>query len=192
MSELSEAPTIYNVETLDVFLADALPMLAKHWYEIAHYSDIPLDPDFDAYRKIEANGQLRIFTVRIGGVLHGYAVFVVAANAHYRTSLQATQDVLYIDPGYRKGTFGMRLLWYSENRLREEGVEVVYHHVKVKHPVLGVLLQRMGYEVVDAIYARRININNHQAADGKEFREDSNSRGDAVTTDSGVPFEARN
>lgn len=145
-------------ETFDNCFEEALPLLDKHWREIAHYPDIPLHPDIERYRKLEQNGALRIYTARDDGRLIGYAVFVVSPNAHYSTSIQAVQDVVYIDRERRRGSVGLRLLRLSEMMLRAEGVQVVYHHVKAAHPALGTILARNGYEVVDLIYAKRLDV----------------------------------
>jgi len=135
---------------------EAMPLLEKHWKEIAHFKDIPLDPDFDQYLKIEQLGMLRVFTAREdSGTLIGYAVFFVRANPHYKSSIQANQDILFIDPAHR-GTGGKFILW-CDNQLKAEGIEVVMHHIKAAHN-FGKLLERFSYELVDLIYAKRLNI----------------------------------
>ena len=78
----------------DVF-KEMIPLLEAHWQEIAHYKDIPLDPDFDAYFRAEDAGMLRVFTARDeNDVLIGYAVFLIRFNIHYKSSKQALQDVI--------------------------------------------------------------------------------------------------
>jgi hypothetical protein len=100
-------------------------------------------------------GTLRTFTARdADGVLTGYCVFFVRHNIHYASSLQASQDVIYIDPE-RRG-FGAEFILWCDQQLKEEGVQAVYHHVKQAHN-FGPLLERFGYECVDLIYARRLD-----------------------------------
>lgn len=140
----------------DVF-DEALPLLRAHWAEIASFLDIPLDVDVPRYLAMEESGNLRVFTVREAGKLVGYAVFVVARNAHYAGSLQAVQDVLYIERSARGALHGLRLLRHCDEALRTEGVQVVVQHVKNKHPTLGVIAQRCGYEPVETIYAKRLD-----------------------------------
>lgn len=127
-----------------------------HYEEIAHFKDIELDPDAQAYAELAATDHLRIFTVRDEGALVGYAMFVVRRNPHYRGSLTAVQDVLYLKPEYRRGMTGVRLLRLSERSLAAEGVQVVYHHVKRTNRV-GELLERLGYELTDQLYAKRLD-----------------------------------
>lgn len=144
-------------ETFDAFYADALPLLRRHWREIAHYPDIALDPDVDRYHAIEDAGNLRVFTARVMGRLVGYALFFVHPNLHYRSSVQAVADVIYVDPDHRRSTIGLRLLAYTEAALKAEGVQAVYHHVKANHAGLGKILERTGYDLIDLIYAKRLD-----------------------------------
>ena len=147
----------YSREQFDAVYEEGLPLLEAHYREISQYLDIPLTPDVERYRQLEANGVLRIYTVRADGRLVGYAVFAVSRNPHYTTCLQAAQDILFVDQTFRKGRLGIKLIQFSEEQLRSEGVQVVYHHVKVLHPALGSLLQHMGYEHVEQIYAKRLD-----------------------------------
>lgn len=135
---------------------EMMPLLREHYQEVAHFKDIPLDPDVDRYNLTERSGNLRIFTARSKGELIGYAVFMVLPALHYKTSLQAYEDVIFLSPEHRNGHTGLKLLRFAHERLATEGVEVIYHHVKKAHPKLGAILQAMGFEHVDQIYGKRI------------------------------------
>lgn len=140
-------------QTIDLFM----PLFQAHYKEIAHYQDIPLDPDREAYLLAAKNNALRLYTVRSENeVLEGYAVFFVRHNPHYRSSLQASQDILYLNPQLRGGMNGYKFIKWCDEELRREGVQVVYQHVKKSHNFSPVL-ERMGYELIDYIYGRRLN-----------------------------------
>lgn len=147
---------IFQRESAETLWEEILPLLQKHYDEIAKYKDIELSPDVDLYNEIELKGKLRCYTVRKDLELIGYAVFLVHHHLHYSKSLQAVQDVVYLDPSHRGGRTGLKLLRYAEEQLKSEGVEIVMHHVKLEHPALGVLLEYMGYEKMEIIYARKI------------------------------------
>ncbi len=137
-----------------------MPLLEAHWKEIAHFQDIALDPDVEMYKKVEDAGMLRCYTVRTHSwELVGYVVYFVRPNMHYKQSVQASQDVLFLRQDLRKSTIGMRLIKHADEQLRAEGVQAVYQHVKAVHN-FGPMLERMGYSLVDLIYTRRL--------DGKE------------------------
>lgn len=147
----------YQRESLDQVRAEVEPLLYAHWQEISSYPDIPLDPDWSIYERAQELNRLRFFTARAERVLAGYAVYFLGHNPHYRGSLQARQDILYLSPEYRRGGAGLRLVRYADEQLAEEGVQVVYQHVKLAHPALGRLLERVGYEPVETLYARRLD-----------------------------------
>lgn len=142
---------------------ESFALLVRHWREVAHYQDIQLNPDRQRYAVAESNGGLRVFTARraepcgVGTIwpLIGYALFFVGPNPHYAQSVQAVQDVLYLDPSAR-GRTSLQFIEFCDDALRAEGVQAVYHHSKVAHD-FGRLLEHIGYEKVDVIYARRLD-----------------------------------
>lgn len=145
----------FKRENVSDCFQEAMPLLMEHWKEIAHYQDIPLEPDLSFYESAEKSGVLRTFTARGDeGKLIGYAVYFVRHNAHYKSSLQAVQDIIYIQKN-KRGMGGRFILWCDE-QLRAEGVQAVYHHVKTAHN-FGPMLERFGYQLVDLIYARRLD-----------------------------------
>lgn len=143
-------------ETLSEAREDIEKLMRGHWEEIAFFKDIPLEPDYDTYGKIEFFGKLRIFTVRLEGELIGYAVFLLSPALHYRSSMQAIQDVLYLHPNYRRGGTGGRFIKWCDDQLKLANVQVVMHHVKVAHD-FGPLLERLGYQKTDTLWARRLD-----------------------------------
>ena len=134
---------------------EAKPLLEKHYQEIAHFKDIPLDPDWPAYIEMLKVGALRCYSARNSeGQLVGYAVFVVRRALHYVTSIQAFQDILFILPEYRGR--GKKFILWCDEQLKSEGVQLVYHHIKAEHN-FGPMMKRIGYSLVDLIYYRRLD-----------------------------------
>lgn len=146
----------YQRETLSQARPDGEPLLLRHWQEIAHYLDIPYAPRWDGYENLERAGILRIFTARLDGQLVGYCVFTVAHSMHYATSLEASEDVLFVAPEQRKGRVGIKLIEFSDTVLKLEGVQLVRRHVKFAHD-FGPLLERLRYEPIDRIYGKRLD-----------------------------------
>lgn len=145
----------FSQESIEANLEESKPLLQNHYSEIAHFQDIPLDPDYDQYIALEKMGIVRCYVARNNdGAMVGYAVYFVRNNLHYKSSLQSVQDVLYIDPAYR-GRGGAFIIWCDE-QLKAEGVQVNYHHVKVSHD-FSPMLEKMGYVFVDKILGRRLD-----------------------------------
>lgn len=133
------------------------PLLKEHYDEIAHYKDIPLDPDVDGYNALEEQGRLRCFTARDGGRLIGYAIFICGPNLHYKSTRIANQDVLFIHPSHRNGIAAMRFFEFFEKRLAGEGWQLVLQHEKIAHPALGRICGKRGYEPMDRVWAKRLD-----------------------------------
>ena len=141
----------FKLETIEQNIDESKSLLKEHWQEIAHYKDIPLDPDYDQYIQLEKLGVTRCFVARDNsGAMVGYAVYFVRPNLHYKSSLQAVQDIIFIRKENR-GKGGIFILWIDK-QLKSEGVQVTYHHVKKAHN-FGQMLEKFNYELVDYIYA---------------------------------------
>lgn len=147
---------------------EIMPLLIEHKEEIAHYQDIELDPDIEAYNQCEEMGVLRCYTARLHGELIGYSINFLKPNMHYRQSLQGLQDVLFVAKAHRHGRVGVKLIRYKEEQLQAEGTQVTYEHTKVNDQIrlalkclnrtdVGAIMERLGYELVDLIYARRLD-----------------------------------
>lgn len=138
-------------------ISESTPLLEAHYRELAHYQDIPLDPDYERYYEAQRHGALRIYTARSQKFLIGYAVYVVRPGVHYRGSIQAIEDVIYLEENSRGFMAGVRLLKFADECLKGEGVQVVHHHQKLRHPALGRILERQGYEAMDVIWTKRLD-----------------------------------
>ena len=74
---------VYAEETLNQAKADAIPLLIRHYEEIALNKDIiKFNPNWDMYEKYESIGALKIYTAREDGIMIGYFVVSVAPNLH--------------------------------------------------------------------------------------------------------------
>ena len=132
---------------------EALPLLAKHWTEIAwNRAQIPLDPDWERYGQIERAGKFVCYTLRAKGKLVGYSAYFVDKHLHYRQTTFALNDVLYIDPAYR-GRKGTGFILWCERRLKARGAQV--HGLHIKHSFnWSKLAERIGFQLMDYIYMK--------------------------------------
>lgn len=134
------------VETFSPELAEEVkPLLRQHWEEIANHKEhIPLDVDFDTYYRLQTDKKLIVLTVRDAGLLVGYAAFFLLYTCHYKSSLFALNDVIWLHPDYRKGSAGLRLIAACENVIARTEAKKISWHVK---PVNGMraILEARGY-----------------------------------------------
>lgn len=136
---------------------DELQILASaHYDEIGHYKDIFLDPDKSTYFSIEAANKLALFTARdeVGGLI-GYNAFFISQSLHHKSSVQALQDLIYIDKNHRG--FGSKFIEWCDKQLQVMGVQVVMQCLKAKHNH-SKILERQGYELLDLVYSKRLDV----------------------------------
>jgi GNAT superfamily N-acetyltransferase len=139
--------TINQERYSDVLAREFVPLLNWHWQEIANDKDrIPLDVNFEAYKKLDSEGKIVILTARDDKRLIGYSIFFLVRSPHYKGTLVGMNDVLYLDPEYRRGSAGSRLIAESERVMREMGVVKITWHVKLVNG-LQRILEAKGYKV---------------------------------------------
>ena len=128
---------------------DIRGLVDAHWREIALDQDrIPLDIDFEMYRRLDAETfTLHVTTARERGNLIGYYVNVIRPHPHYKTSLFAFLDAYFILPAYRQGPLGVQLFQAMEREMRKCGVKSLISISKNHHNVLP-LFERLGWKAV--------------------------------------------
>lgn len=144
----------YQVERWSDLLPDLKPVLPAHYAELSVTKDaFPLDPDFDAYARMETAGVLHCITARDDDALVGYVIAMVTPNLHYRTCLMCVEDVYYLKPEYRKGRIGLGLFKVFESRMREIGVHRIVLTTKV-HLDNSRLFEYLGYSFFEKGYTK--------------------------------------
>ena len=147
----------FGIESIDQWYDDIQPLLNRHWSEIAVYKDIPLDPNWEFYRRADSSGILVTYTARDGVELVGYSLyFILPTHHHYKGSAWATSDINWIVPEYRRQGIARGLFDLAESDLRKRGVVVVHTNAKTDHPDLGKLLQSRDYRLVEHGYQKRL------------------------------------
>lgn len=147
---------IFAEEDFRIIIDEMMPLLEAHYLEIAYYQDIKLSVDRVKYSFLTEKGNYALFTARDPKTkeLVGYQGFIIGMNIHYKDSVQATEDVLFVSKE-RRG-FGRKFIRWADDRLREKRVQAVFRHVKRAHNH-GPLLERDGYENIDLIFGKRLD-----------------------------------
>lgn len=136
-------------------------LLVAHWEEVAlHKDDVPFAPDWDRYRALEKTGVFKALAMYRHGFLVGYNCFFVQPHLHYKLTLCAVNDIIYVDPGSRGA--GFRLVKEAEKRLGEMGVKVITYHTKLaiyltgdhRPATVGDLLAKLGYSHAENNYQK--------------------------------------
>lgn len=137
--------------------------IREHWEEVALDKEtVPYAPDYGRYLDMEQKGLFRIMSMRRGGRLVGYNAFFTMPHLHYRFTMHALNDVIYIDPEERRGWAGVRLIMEAEKALARlaDPVKIFYHtklHVAEDRGTVGRILERLGYAHVERVYAKVVS-----------------------------------
>lgn len=147
---------MYNVEKFQDFKNEIFHLWHDHWEEIATDKDkIPLDPDVLKYQQMQNREDLLCITCRSKGELVGYAFMLIFPHLHYKTTLVAMNDLLYLKPQYRKGFAGIRLIKFAEKCCKDIGVQKIVWHIKTDHN-FGPIMERLGYNLFEVNYGKYI------------------------------------
>ena len=146
----------FAVETYDQIIEEIKPMLPEHWAELAVHKDIPLDPDFEFYRRAHEAGMLLFLTCRKEGALIGYAIWVVKTHPHYRAHTWALNDIVWLHPDHRGEKTGRAFVTFWEAEFTSRGVNVVHVDTKVAVPALFYLLKSCQYVTTSAGLEKRL------------------------------------
>jgi len=143
----------FQKEPLFPFVDEALALFKEHYEEIAERTDvIELDPDLDRYKTLENAKILEVHTARDDGKLVGYSLWMVVNHLHYKKSVTASSDILYIHPDYRKGLLGYRFLKWTTEEIKKRSPQRILFHMK---PFLdyGHLVERLGGHYFEKTYS---------------------------------------
>lgn len=123
-----------------------IDLVKKHYEEVTLHKEIKkLDPDWDRYLKLEALSQFVFLTARDDGEMVGYCSMFVMPHIHYKDTLCATNDAIYLLPEYRKTDVGPKLIGYAEKIAKVMGCQHIVWHIKYGYD-FSPLMYRNGYE----------------------------------------------
>lgn len=147
-------PLSCQVEPFSEIVREVKPLLQRHWEELAlDKEEVPLDPDWPRYARLEASGQLSVVTVRENGRLVGYSWMVIGPSLHYRSTLEAVMDIFWLAPEVRGRMGGRRLFRAVERELRRRGVKRVYAGSKL-HKDSSALFIALGYTPIERWFSK--------------------------------------
>jgi len=135
------------------FLTELEPLFPLHYDELCVTKDFPLDPDYEAYKRLSSTGMLRCITCRADGELIGYIIFMIQPHLHYKACKTAFEDVYFVKKKYRLGRVGIRLFQYAESVLKGIGVNRIIMHTKI-HMDNSRLFEYLDYKMTDKVFTK--------------------------------------
>lgn len=142
---------VFQRELVQDCFCELIPLLAEHGRELEYHRDLLLDPEFSKYELLENSGLLRTYTARDHeNKLIGYALFFFSTHLHFKKTIFATCDILYIQPK-RRG-FGLRFLMWCNDNLRRDGAKRIDYYVNENFDY-SPILRRMGFARSALVYS---------------------------------------
>ena len=129
-----------------IYESELRPLFERHWAEQdSHLGAFALDEG--TYRALYDRGLLKLYTVRIGGAIVAYALFLVTNGAHQAHKRVACSDALWVAPEARVDHpfAALALLRGCESALQALGVDQIKITGKTSHPALLEFLTALGY-----------------------------------------------
>lgn len=147
--------SIRRVSIHDILSDEAL--ITLHWQEIALNKKLMvLKPMYDKYDAMEKANLLICVGAFDGEKLVGYSASIAIPHLHYADLLNASNDIIFLMPEYRKGHTGLKLIRETERIAKDEyGCRMVSWHSK-SGTALDRLMQKMKYRVQDIIWTKEL------------------------------------
>lgn len=139
----------FQEETYIKVKDDIKALLFSHWEElrVLNSSQVLLEPNWDIYKFLFDKNSLHIVTARDNKKLIGYYISIITPLLHYKNTLAAENDVLYLQKKYRKGLTGYKLIKFAIKQLKQR-VKVIIFGMKVEHTYFPVA-KRLGFELTE-------------------------------------------
>ena len=131
-------------ETLNGCAHEALPLLTREYAEAKKDERLPYNPDWQRLLNWDATGSLRVWTVRAGSTLIGYASVLFMPHLYSSEVSMANVHAPYLMPEWREGWLGFDMLKALFEQLRRDGVQIVDMDIDADSR-LNTLLDRMGF-----------------------------------------------
>lgn len=144
-----------QVERLSDCLEEMKGLFPLHYDMLSLHKaqGLPLQPQYWAYLRDEAEGRCSTIVMRDAGKMVGYWVQFIAPGRHYETCLTSIMDIFFVHPEWRSGSAALRLMHAVEAENRRRGVKLWYAGEKLHTPV-GKLFKACGFEPVEQTWAK--------------------------------------
>lgn len=152
----AEPAATFQWEPFSAIVREWLPLARKQYEERAYLLDeVPMDVDFDRYFLQALAGILHCMTVRVDGLLVGYAFALIGPHLHHNSTIFSIEDMYWLDPLYREGLTGYKMLKHFDEGLRERDVEVSWiSESLLRERTVAPMLERLGYKPIQTIWAK--------------------------------------
>lgn len=144
--------------TLDEVIEKSQSMFLDHMDETEPEfieSGLKLNPDYDTYYALHKAGALFVLGVFFEDKLVGYSISICSVHLHYKDIYICANDLLYIDPEFRRSKLGLRLIIETELTAKKRGASQMIWSAKPSS-TLARLMESKGYRLHDLIFLKEM------------------------------------
>jgi GNAT superfamily N-acetyltransferase len=145
----------FHKESYDEAAEDILLLVQDHWGEVDEnrHGVLSLTPNLEVYKASDEAGSVHFYTMRSEEKLVGYSTFWIYDHPHYKGTLFAGNDMLYIIPAYRHTGYSQGFVKFCEDNLKASGVSMITYSMKANHRFED-LMESSGYEHTECVYSK--------------------------------------
>ena len=154
-------PLSFDWEPVSVLLDEGLAAIVEaHWREVGvHKDEVPLDVDWAGYQLDEDLGLLKLLAARRSDKLIGYASYYVRPHRHYKSTLHAGNDAIFVLPEERGA--GIALIRAAETMLAQLAwptypyIRILYHAkmaLEADRGTYAKVFERLGYSAFETTH----------------------------------------
>lgn len=144
----------FAFEPLAPNIEEIKPLLLENHNETGIY-DMPFYPDYDRYLWLDKHGHLAFFVVREKkeSRIVGFALFFLDREIQQQDVTSARQSLNFIQKPHRGAAYPF--LKFCDDILKKQGINSVWRQSTIKRDI-GKVYERLGYELVEMSYRRRL------------------------------------
>jgi GNAT superfamily N-acetyltransferase len=132
-----------------------IKLFDEHYNELSVTKEYDLNPCYEVYFEADKRNLVQVVLCENDDELIGYIVFFLAPSLHYKDCMQATEDIYYLKPQYRKGTIGIKMFKFAEKHLKSIGINMIRYSTKT-HMDNTKLFEYLGYEFIEKVFIKKI------------------------------------
>jgi len=148
---------MYQEESFIDCIEEMKALVDAHGEEVSLHKDtIKFDPDYDTYVAASGLDILKVVTARTHeDEMIGYSTYFIQPHPHYKGTMFASNDALFVRKDYRNSSVGYCILEKAEEMCKELGVQVMTINSKVNLDFKP-LMDRLGFNRVEYMYSKFI------------------------------------
>lgn len=139
----------FQEENFAEFLPDLKEALPLHYTETDPEGE--LDPDYDLYLEMSELGLVKPVTIRVDGMLAGYAVLLLGPDPHSRKVKAGRIEFYWIHPGVRGQGAGTALFTLLESVAKDNGVVRLLTACKARLSD-GKIFEKLGFKLYEHVF----------------------------------------